>query len=61
MDRGMKRGNSPETSPHQNSPAPSTATHPEAREFNGIVQGGKILLLSGELPEGTLVRVRVKA
>ena len=30
------------------------------REFNGIVQGGKILLLSGELPEGTMVKVRVK-
>ena len=60
MDRGMKRGNNPETSPHQKSPAPSTASHPEPREFNGIVQGGKILLLSGELPEGTLVRVRVK-
>jgi hypothetical protein len=32
----------------------------EAREFNGIVQSGKIVLLSGELPEGTLVMVRVK-
>jgi hypothetical protein len=31
----------------------------EVREFNGIVQGGKIVLLSGELPEGTLVKVRV--
>jgi hypothetical protein len=30
------------------------------REFNGIVQSGKIVLLSGELPEGTMVKVRVK-
>jgi ribonuclease HI len=60
MDRGMRRGNNPETSPQLKSPAPPSAAQ-EAREFNGIVQGGKILLLSGELPEGTLVRVRVKA
>ncbi len=60
MDRGMKRGNNPETSPHQKSPLSSVTAQPESREFNGIVQGGKILLLSGELPEGTLVRVRVK-
>jgi len=32
----------------------------EAREFSGIVQNGKIVLLSGELPEGTMVKVRVK-
>ena len=60
MDRGMKRGNNPEMAPHETLPG-HRATHlQESREFNGIVQGGKILLLSGELPEGTLVRVRIK-
>jgi hypothetical protein len=29
--------------------------------LNGIVQGGRIILLSGELPEGTMVKVRVKS
>ena len=60
MDRGMKRGNNPETEPHQTAPGPRAAPPQEVREFNGIVQGGKILLLSGELPEGTLVRIRLK-
>lgn len=44
MDRGMNRG-----------PA-----SPAVREINGIVQGGKVLLLGGELPEGTMVTVRVR-
>ncbi len=60
MDRGIKRGNIPEAAPHQTAPGQRTTSVQEIREFNGIVQGGKILLLSGELPEGTLVRVRVK-
>ena len=60
MDRGMKRGNNPETEPHQTAPGQRATPPQEIREFNGIVQGGKILLLNGELPEGTLVRVRVK-
>jgi ribonuclease HI len=60
MDRGMKRGNTAEAAPRQSSTVPSTASAGEVREFNGIVQGGKILLLSGELPEGTMVKVRVK-
>jgi ribonuclease HI len=29
-------------------------------EFNGVVRSGKIELLDGELPDGTLVQVRVK-
>jgi len=60
MDRGMKRGNSAEAAPRQSSTVPATVSAGEVREFNGIVQGGKILLLSGELPEGTMVKVRVK-
>ena len=61
MDRGMRRGNQPEGAPRESVPgAPSAAVAAEPREFNGIVQSGKIVLLSGELPEGTMVQVRVK-
>jgi len=31
-----------------------------AREINGIVQGGRVHLLGEDLPEGTMVTVRVK-
>jgi ribonuclease HI len=44
MDRGMGR---------------SGAALP-AREINGIVQGGRVQLLGEDLPEGTMVTVRVK-
>ncbi len=47
MDKGMGRAPAPE-------PADKGAT-----EFTGIVRGGTIELLSGELPEGTRVKVRV--
>jgi ribonuclease HI len=30
------------------------------REFDGIVRGGKIEILNGELPDGTAVEVRIK-
>jgi ribonuclease HI len=33
---------------------------PLQQEFNGIVRDGKIELLDGNLPEGTLVQVRIK-
>ena len=56
MDRGMRGGGGVRTSKPTQPAAPSA----EPREFNGIVQSGKILLLSGELPEGTLVRVRLE-
>ncbi len=59
MDRGMRRGDHPEGVARESSAG--TAVVAEAREFNGIVQSGKIILLSGELPEGTMVRVRVKS
>ncbi len=45
MDRGMNR---------------SGPVAPAAREISGIVQGGKVHLLGGELPEGTMVTVRVR-
>ncbi|HUR37288.1 MAG TPA: ribonuclease HI family protein [Terriglobales bacterium] len=47
MDKGMGRA-----------PSPAGSTEKPA-EFTGIVRNGNIELLSGELPEGTRVRVRV--
>jgi ribonuclease HI len=63
MDRGMRRGNTAEEGPRESAPGsgPVSAAAGEPLEFNGIVQSGKIVLLSGELPEGTMVRVRVKS
>ena len=41
--------------------APSPAAVPAVpQEFEGVVQGGVIKLLGGQLPEGTRVQVRVK-
>jgi ribonuclease HI len=50
MDKGMGR-----------SPAPtaSASSAPKPREFTGIVRGGVIELFSGDLPEGTRVKVKV--
>jgi ribonuclease HI len=62
MDRGMRRGDHAEGVARESVPG-TVAARPavaEAREFPGIVQNGKIVLLSGELPEGTMVKVRVK-
>jgi ribonuclease HI len=39
------------------SPATASST---SNEFEGVVKGGAIQLLNGELPEGTRVQVRVK-
>ena len=62
MDRGMRRGDHAEGAARESAPgATHAAASVEPREFNGIVQSGKIVLLSGELPEGTMVKVRVKA
>jgi ribonuclease HI len=41
--------------------APSPAAVPASpQEFEGVVQGGTIKLLGGQLPDGTRVQVRVK-
>src|SRR5438270_14008003 len=40
--------------------APPPASTPLRQEFNGVVRNGKIELLNGSLPEGSLVQVRVK-
>jgi ribonuclease HI len=55
MDKGMGRvARAP-------SPASIPANTPDIRqEFIGVVRGGKIDLLDGQLPEGTQVQVRVK-
>jgi ribonuclease HI len=51
MDKGMGRV----------ARAPSPAAGPASpQEFEGVVQGGVIKLLGGQLPEGTRVQVRVK-
>jgi ribonuclease HI len=55
MDKGLGRV---ERAP---SPASPSGNFSEARkEFNGVVCGGKIDLLDGNLPDGTQVQVRVK-
>ena len=48
MDKGMGRA-----------PASTAAAPEKSQEYSGIVRGGMIELFSGELPEGTRVRVKV--
>jgi ribonuclease HI len=57
MDKGMGRSSSTPGVAAGDSPAPTAA---RSQEFEGVVQGGVIKLLSGELPEGTRVQVRAK-
>ena len=69
MDKGTGRATTPSrvTTPTQmagpgrvaagDSPATASGT---SNEFEGVVKGGAIKLLNGELPEGTRVQVRVK-
>ena len=69
MDKGTGRAATPSrvTTPTQmavpgrvaagDSPATASST---SNEFEGVVKGGMIKLLNGELPEGTRVQVRVK-
>jgi ribonuclease HI len=40
--------------------SPLTPAQRPPQEFNGVVRGGKIELLDGSLPDGTVVQVRVK-
>jgi ribonuclease HI len=42
------------------SPAPGAGHALPPQEFDGIVRGGKIELINGQLPEGTRVQVRVR-
>ena len=57
MDKGMGRAGSTTRVVAGGSPA-ATAAGP--LEFEGIVKDGAIRLVSGQLPEGTRVQVRVK-
>jgi len=56
MDKGMGRA---AKSVGAGDPARATPA-PEKQEFSGIVRGGKIELLDGQLPDGTRVQVRIK-
>ena len=57
MDKGM--GRRPENV-GASVPARATAGPEPRKEFNGIVRGGRIELLDGQLPDGTPVQVRVR-
>jgi ribonuclease HI len=63
MDKGMVRSVSrggaggSSASLGAGSPAQPTVQH---QEFEGVVRGGKVELVSGTLPEGTRVQLRVK-
>ena len=72
MDKGMGRrpenvGASPfdsfaslsSSGQAKNSARAASGSEPR-KEFNGVVRGGKIELLNGQLPDGTQVQVRVR-
>src|SRR5579862_5500884 len=54
MDKGMGR------SARSSSPAQNAAQPLPPQEFEGVVRDGKVELVSGTLPEGCRVQVRVK-
>ena len=61
MDRGMRRGPALSVSA-PSAPAPSAAVPPapapsKAVMLRGLVKGGVVHILSGELPDGTFVKV----
>ena len=55
MDRGMKRPVRPPGP--ESSPAQAASTSPPVRPLRGIVRDGKIALLEGSIPDGTIVLV----
>jgi ribonuclease HI len=55
MDKGMGRSVARAPSPARSSSQPQSP-----QEFEGVVRNGKVELLSGTLPEGTRVQLRVK-
>jgi len=57
MDKGMGRRAENVAS---DIPARAPATPEPRKEFHGVVRGGKIELLDGQLPDGTQVQVRVR-
>jgi ribonuclease HI len=54
MDRGMGRAPSPELAPP---PAPTPPAPAKAVMLRGLVKGGVVHVLGGELPDGTFVKV----
>src|SRR5581483_6452762 len=58
MDRGMGRSASRVVA--SDSPESPLAKALPQQEFEGVVRGGKIELVNGNLPDGTRVQVRVK-
>jgi probable phosphoglycerate mutase len=54
MDRGMGRASSPEPAP---SPVPTPPALAKAVMLRGLVKGGVVHVLGGELPDGTFVKV----
>jgi ribonuclease HI len=61
MDKGMGQSTGRVSTDHESAgdtPLRSSVQPPQ--EFEGIVHGGKVELLVGNLPEGTRVQVRVK-
>jgi len=59
MDKGMGRTATPASSVAR-VPSPAQVLTQSQQEFEGIVRQGKVELLSGTLPEGTRVQLRVK-
>jgi ribonuclease HI len=62
MDKGMGRSGAgePSTSLRAGSPGRPAAQPQTQQEFEGIVRQGKVELVTGTLPEGTRVQLRVK-
>jgi ribonuclease HI len=61
MDKGTGRVSASVNVVRAPSPAqPSASTDVAGQEFDGIVRNGTVQLLSGSLPDGTRVQVRVK-
>src|SRR5579859_2710622 len=60
MDKGLGRSISADRAARAPSPVSSSATMPLQQEFEGIVRNGVIELVSGKLPEGARVQLRVK-
>lgn len=57
MDRGMKRPTRPPGPESSQTPAQTAAAQPAPRPLRGIVRDGKIALLEGSIPDGTIVLV----
>ncbi len=57
MDRGMRKKSEPNSATALSSEPGPAVSKPVVRPLRGIVKGGKISLLEGSIPEGTIVVV----